>query len=798
MNPLPIAASAAGDLNHDGIDDVAVAYNDHRAQAACGLADCHNVAIVFGADDLGGRSIDLRALGTDGYTVVLDGAAAAGTISDIAPIGDYDGDGIDDLAIGAVRRLKNQATRLEHRVRPARRRRGEADGAARRPGRRGGRDRARAGLGGPLVRRDGPRRRRLQPGRARRHPRRRSQRRARGTTPTRPRGAAFVIFGRTGGAPIPDVKRLRPTEGVRIDAPPPTTEFGNEGCFAGSLGGLGDIDGDGAVDLLISHRGLLVDRRRRTADDEDNDLLTGGNFLLSGEADTDGDGLTDAWETRGIDFDGDGTVDLRPSELDASPDHKDVFVEMDAMDGHMPDAEGVVQVIDAFEHAPVANPDGRAGITCTCSSTTGSPMPTRSRWATEGRDRRPGRPEGPMVRHGGDRAAGPARLAAKRLVFHYALWIHGFHGVDVGGRGTLFGSNMALENRYGGRADAGDDPTTPEDPGLDVDARTGAQPRPPARRRRRRQLQAQLPSVMNYPSSHPGMQATFRLDFSRSALATLDEAALDESLPIAADPGLRAAFGPQPIVIESLAGTHDYNRDGRRDDGRVGADLNNLGTSGCGGAGTVLIGHDDWSDLRYDLRNGGDTQATAGVPRPPALPVEATDAQLRELSGDADHDAVNDFDDNCLGVANAGQADSDHDGRGDACDATPGPPPTPSGPPKTPPGGGVILAPPSVHDPPAGVSGSTPDRTPPAITRFARKRRGFSFRLSEPATVTLTLERRQGRRYRRLARLTIRGRPGQNTARYTKKLRPGRYRATITAIDAARNRAPLGRLAFRR
>ena len=93
---------------------------------------------------------------------------------------------------------------------------------------------------------------------------------------------------------------------------------------------------------------------------------------------------------------------------------------------------------------------------------------------------------------------------------------------------------------------------------------------------------------------------------------------------------------------------------------------------------------------------------------------------------------------------------------------------------------------------------SPTDRTAPAITRFARTRRGFSFRLSEPATVTLTLERRQGRRYRRVARLTIRGRTGENAARYAKKLRTARYRATITATDAARNRSPVKRLAFRR
>ena len=105
--------------------------------------------------------------------------------------------------------------------------------------------------------------------------------------------------------------------------------------------------------------------------------------------DADGDGLPDCWEgsTSGIDFDGDGTIDLQlcvqvntngdgvtlTTEC-ASASHKDLFVEIDYMQDHKPDPKalsqtqtpatlvnnvpvGVKSVREAFAAAPVLNPD---------------------------------------------------------------------------------------------------------------------------------------------------------------------------------------------------------------------------------------------------------------------------------------------------------------------------------------------------------------------------------------------------------------------------------------------------------
>jgi hypothetical protein len=92
--------------------------------------------------------------------------------------------------------------------------------------------------------------------------------------------------------------------------------------------------------------------------------------------DTDRDGLPDCWETSGIDFDGDGTVDLQlcvqvntngdgvtlTTEC-ADPLRKDLFVEIDYMQFHKPDpkalsqqsvsSNGVQSIREAFAAAPV-------------------------------------------------------------------------------------------------------------------------------------------------------------------------------------------------------------------------------------------------------------------------------------------------------------------------------------------------------------------------------------------------------------------------------------------------------------
>lgn len=113
---------------------------------------------------------------------------------------------------------------------------------------------------------------------------------------------------------------------------------------------------------------------------EDRDGLGDGDFddlvaVVRVAQDTDGDGLWDDWEQSGIDADGDGTIDLvLPG---ANHRHADIYLEIDFMDcaasggdcaatdthSHEPLAAAVADVVQAFDDAPVTNPDGVDGIT---------------------------------------------------------------------------------------------------------------------------------------------------------------------------------------------------------------------------------------------------------------------------------------------------------------------------------------------------------------------------------------------------------------------------------------------------
>jgi hypothetical protein len=82
---------------------------------------------------------------------------------------------------------------------------------------------------------------------------------------------------------------------------------------------------------------------------------------------------------------------------------------------------------------------------------------------------------------------------------------------------------------------------------------------------------------------------------------------------------------------------------------------------------------------------------------------------------------------------------------------------------------------------------------------FKRKRgTTFRYKLSEAAKVVFTIQRKKGKRYVKATTFSKTSKAGANTRKFkTRKLKPGRYRTTLVATDAAGNRSKAKRLTFR-
>ncbi len=94
--------SSAGDINNDGIEDLIIGAPSFEAGGA-GDSDPTSdgrAYVVFGKDEPFDAELDLSNLGTDGFVITRD--QDDGTLGfSVSSAGDVNGDGIDDLIIGA-------------------------------------------------------------------------------------------------------------------------------------------------------------------------------------------------------------------------------------------------------------------------------------------------------------------------------------------------------------------------------------------------------------------------------------------------------------------------------------------------------------------------------------------------------------------------------------------------------------------------------------------------------------------------------------------------------------------------
>jgi hypothetical protein len=402
-------------------------------------------------------------------------------------------------------------------------------------------------------------------------------------------------------------------------------------------------------------------------------------------ADADGDGLLDTWETDGIDYDHDGTVDLVLSGAD--PFHKDLYLEVDWMQdehSHAPEAQGLSDVAAAFAASPVANPDGQSGVTLHVQAN--EPVQEiESIWFST---RGPGAADDfddlklgndaescdGAFGTAADRASANCEnvLGARRLVFRYGIFGHDY-AENPGSSGVAeqpgndlmvtLGSWTTAEIDAAGGQRAAEAGTLMHELGHTLGLLhggiDGANCKP------------NYLSVMSYSLQFPSIDRSRPLDFSRAALQVLDELALSEPAGVAGPSGRKAVYGVGGASRTAPAdGPIDWNGDGDAADGGVAADVNHIDSAGCGPSpGGRLIGAEDWDRLAYDFRSA---PTFADGTRPSSsLPTELTATQVLAAAeaADWDGDGATNRDDNCREVPNAGQDDADRDGTGDACDA---------------------------------------------------------------------------------------------------------------------------------
>ena len=373
------------------------------------------------------------------------------------------------------------------------------------------------------------------------------------------------------------------------------------------------------------------------------------NLDPSSDADADGDGLRDYWETTGIPYLS-ITGGLEHYVLEnADPLHKTLYVEIDHMDNLTIDPGAVDDIEFAFEIAPVPNPDGFEGIDLFIEVDEGD-IPGEVTTPTPNNNFPASAKTIKLTNFGTKTERMDPNvillLQAKRKAYRYGI-AYAEASTDIGGLGELEGDDFVVFIKdYDPEDQAA---VIMHELGHNLGLRHGGIDSINGK--------PNYPSIMNYVLSYEeSWNETFwRLDYSRAQLQLINESDLSEldSVGIGGgglyddffmpfygivadgapcyDPSL---FGEPIVSYADLdpAVLTDLNLDCDTDDESFAGDLNFLDSSGLPGSvdpspGQILLGHDDWSNLVYAISSAGG--AFAG----PAPDDELTDEQ-RQLIRD--------------------------------------------------------------------------------------------------------------------------------------------------------------------
>ncbi|HUT05622.1 MAG TPA: hypothetical protein VMW74_02900 [Nitrosopumilaceae archaeon] len=328
--------------------------------------------------------------------------------------------------------------------------------------------------------------------------------------------------------------------------------------------------------------------------------------------DMDQDYLLDSWETNGIDFNHDKTIDL--TLAGANEMHKDLYLEIDYMTSHQPSNAVITKVVDAFANAPQAlvnNPDGLKGINLHVEIDEEVPHQNElAMWA--GFDLIKKDKFGTSAER-----LDPVKIDAKKFSHRYNIFIHNMTGTGSSGRGELPGNDFVVSlggfDEVGGHKTGTDkhkEATLMHEMGHTLDLHHGGQDD--------FNCKPNYFSIMSYTFQFEYNVPGRPLDYSTQASPTLNEASLNEMLGVQGPAGRSTIIGGQEFnVTNSRVPTGiplNYDRDGTPNEGNSTANVNWLHDS-CDGEGSVLTGYTDWDNIEYDFRTTRDF-ISDGAPHP--------------------------------------------------------------------------------------------------------------------------------------------------------------------------------------
>jgi hypothetical protein len=350
-------------------------------------------------------------------------------------------------------------------------------------------------------------------------------------------------------------------------------------------------------------------------------------IVLPPDEDADGDGLLNKWEQFGVDVNNDKIIDLDLPSFGANPLHRDLFVEVDYMQFHKPREEGINHVVGNFSKAPVSNPDHNPGIKLhtlvdeeiSHKDTTNMPELMNIKNTFFGTSEERADPNSINI------------ISAKKLVYHYAVFVHSQPGTSSSGRSNGIPA-MEFIVSLGARG-WGVDPQTGHTVGSlvqqegtfmhefghNLGLRHAGDDHEP-------NYKPNYLSVMNYLFQLADLVPDRPLDYSRCTLPSLNENSLNEPDGIgpSCPPGLRTSHSPSPCPPLTTGEATDWNEDGDLIDEKVREDVNCIRGSGGDGSFEILNGYDDWSNMIFV------TDPSAGVSIPQDIPEEITVEQLNE------------------------------------------------------------------------------------------------------------------------------------------------------------------------